>query len=496
MFDTAIDVYKFIFMSEIIVSEAMFVYRFKRRKYFLLRLLAALVFCYLCTFLYLVPVYNAVYSSVMFLVLFAITLPSLKFCFDETWYNIFFCGIAAFTVQHLAYELFNYIGTVSGISEIFKNGIYGEESPEGINGYVIILYGGIYGTVYWIMFLLFGDRITSGDKPVFNGGTMLGLAALIVLVDVVLNMLATYRSYVRPDRVYRAIIFIFNVISCIMALFVQFGLLSRYNLKKELLKVYELRDRERQQYAMSQASIDLINRKCHDIKHQIRSLGKRQFLSEDTVKELEEEISIYDTSVKTGNAALDTILSEKKLYCKMNNISLTCMADGRKLDFINDESIYALFGNILDNAIEAVMKLDEEKRVIGLVVKQEKDILSVTCYNYFDSPIEFKDGLPVTSKGDTDYHGYGMRSIKTITEGYGGYLSINAKDNEFTINILFPLTEQKKNDMKTTVKEQEKRQFYVSRRKFLLFTVPPACILTYVSVGLMIVTNYYVFITG
>lgn len=497
MLNAAIDVYKIIFMAEIMLSEAMFVHRLKRKKHFLIRLIISVAVCFLCSFLYVVRFHNALYSSVMFLVLFAITVVALKFCFSETWYNILFCGIAAYTVQHLAYEFFNYIGTASGMSDIFVSGIYGDASPQEINGYVIILYGGVYGTVYWLMYLFFADRIQSDDNSVLKGGTMLGLSALIIMVDIVLNMIATYHSYVSPDRVYSFLIFIFNVICCLMALFVQFGLLSRYNLEKQLLKVYELRDKERRQYTMSQASINLINQKCHDIKHQIRSLGKRQFLSEDTVKEIEEEISIYDTSVKTGNSALDTILSEKRLYCKLNGINLTCMADGSKFGFIKDESIYSLFGNILDNAIEAVMQLDEEKRVIGLVVKQENEMLSVSCYNYYENNIRFKDGLPVTSKADKDYHGFGIRSIKTIAEGYGGSVSIVAKDNEFTLNIIFPLSDRQKNVAENTIKSKKRKKrkiFYLTRRKALLITIPPICIAAFVSVGLLIVSNYYVII--
>lgn len=488
MFETQLAVYKIVFMAELLVSETLFVFRLKRRSYFAFRAALSAALCMLTAFLFPVPVFNAVYTSVMFLVMFLVTVVALKFCFDESWYDVLFCGIAAYTVQHLSYEIYNYTCTVSGLNELFT-GIYSDGTPTPPNGYMAILYGGVYATVYWLMYLFFGERIKSHEVLTLKGASLLGLAALIILVDIVLNAVATYRSYEEQDLIYNTVIFLYNILCCLLALVTQFGLLSRRNLERELRFVYELRDQEEQQYYISKDSIDLINRKCHDIKHQIRKFGQNESLSEEVIKDMEETISIYDTSVKTGNKALDTILSEKKLFCKLNDIKFTCMADGSKLDFIKDVSIYSLFGNMLDNAIEAVMGLDAEKRIIGLVVRSENDFLSVSCYNYFDKELKFENGMPVTSKNDRDYHGFGLKSIRTIAEGYGGNVSALAEDNIFTLNILLPYRREKA--AAEEKKPREKKSFIISRRKLLLFVVPLVCIVLYVSVGLLIVSNYY-----
>ena len=481
MVETQLEIYRFVFMAELLVSEALFVYKLKRRRLFWLRAILSVMACFL--FAYLVPVlaYNAAYISAMFLVFFAFTLLALKVCFAESWYDIFFCGIAAYTVQHLAYEIYNFIYVVSGLGE--TSGIYSNAHPT-LNGYVVVLYGGVYATVYWLMFLFFGDRIRRNYILTLKGGTLLILAVLIIFVDIVLNAVATYRSYENNDITYTTVIFLYNVLCCLLALVTQFGLLSRRNLAEELRIVSEMRSQEQQQYIMSKESIDLINQKCHDIKHQIRRFGENESLSEEAIKEMEEAISIYDTSVKTGNKALDTILSEKKLYCKLNGIRLTCMADGEKLSFISDASIYSLFGNMLDNAIEAVMKLEPEKRTIGLIVKPNNSFLSISCYNYYEHEIKFDKGMPVTSKGDADYHGFGLKSIRTIVEGYGGSISVLTEDNVFTLNILLPLESPKEKTEEKGGKFQT-----VSRRKLLLIFVPLVCIVLYVSIGLIVVSS-------
>lgn len=78
--------------------------------------------------------------------------------------------------------------------------------------------------------------------------------------------------------------------------------------------------------------------------------------------EIEKSVSLYDANVKTGNTVLDTILTEKSLLCYKKGIILSCVADGENIAFMEDADVYSLFGNALDNAIEAVLKLEEQRK--------------------------------------------------------------------------------------------------------------------------------------
>ena len=165
------------------------------------------------------------------------------------------------------------------------------------------------------------------------------------------------------------------------------------------------------------------------------------------IHDLNESISIYDSRIETGNQLLNVLLTEKCLYCEQNGILLSCMADGSKLSFIKEEDLYCLFGNIIDNALEAVKAIEEkEKRVVNLVIKAKHDLLIVQEENYFNGELAFRDGLPVTSKADKDYHGFGMRSIRMITRKYEGELSTFVSDNIFHLNIVFPLHQDEHTD--------------------------------------------------
>ena len=85
------------------------------------------------------------------------------------------------------------------------------------------------------------------------------------------------------------------------------------------------------------------------------------------IKDLENTISIYDANIETGNKLLNVLFTEKSLYCEQKGIKFTCMIDGQKLNFIEDGDLYCLFGNITDNALEAVTQINEiEKRIINM----------------------------------------------------------------------------------------------------------------------------------
>lgn len=205
-------------------------------------------------------------------------------------------------------------------------------------------------------------------------------------------------------------------------------------LSKEAIK------KAKTQYENQKANIELINIKCHDLKHQISKYARKGGLDEETVSEIKDAINIYDSAVKTDNEVLNIVLTEKSLICNSNGISLSCMVDSSGLSDFSDGDLYALFGNILDNAIEAVLKInDKEKRCIGLHVQTFDGFVSIMTDNYFEGQILFQDGLPLTRKENKREHGLGLKSIRLLTEKYDGEMHINTENNVFRLTLLFPI---------------------------------------------------------
>jgi sensor histidine kinase regulating citrate/malate metabolism len=167
--------------------------------------------------------------------------------------------------------------------------------------------------------------------------------------------------------------------------------------------------------------------------------------------EIEKGMDMYGAQHKTGNTALDTILMTKNLVCAKQNIVFTCVADGALLDFMEVMDICTIFGNALDNAIEAVMKLhDPEKRLIRLALYAQNNFVMIRFENYYESEIKIEEGLPrggkpgllaglpETTKGDTGYHGFGLKSIRHTVEKYHGTITIHTENDWFVLRVLVP----------------------------------------------------------
>ena len=97
-------------------------------------------------------------------------------------------------------------------------------------------------------------------------------------------------------------------------------------------------------------------------------------------------------------------------------------------------------GNALDNAIEATVNVkDEDRRIVGFKIHAVGGLVAINVQNSFDGSVEFgADGLPLTTKEDKNYHGFGLKSMKYIVEKYGGDMFVEAKDGLFKLNILLP----------------------------------------------------------
>ena len=216
-------------------------------------------------------------------------------------------------------------------------------------------------------------------------------------------------------------------------------------MRQELDMLNFLWKKEQEQYLLSKENIALINQKCHDLKHQIRAI--RQLKQEDMeqyLKDMEESIQIYEAIVKTGNEVLDTILTEKSLYCRRHGVTISCVADGTLLDFIQTVDLYAILGNAVDNAVEAVEKFQErEKRQIDILIYKEKKFLVINVVNPIKENLVYgEEGtFPITTKKDKHYHGFGLRSIEHMAKKYGGCVNIHEEDGCFSLTILIPLPE-------------------------------------------------------
>ena len=433
---TQFEFYKsFMFVAELAIAELLYVNKFRRRKLFVLRAAGGIIALFAFAFLFPVASENPFYCSFVFLSVFLASVLVCKLMFAEKWISIIFCTIAGYTTQHLAYELFNIIMSLLGASA--AGNMYGSAAFAGIfeNLYEVAIYAAVYTVTYFVAYLLFASRLKSGEPIRLGAKFFFILSIVLLMIDIFLNAVVVYNP-VSGAELHAMIIGVYNIVCCIISLYLQFEVTLRKKVESTLDTVQQMWHKAKEQYAASKENIEYINMKCHDFKHQMHAL-RGGAVSDTLISDIEKRITIYDSSAQTGNDALDVVLTEKSLACNNNGIRLTIIADGKKLDFMAQEDIYALFGNILDNAIEAVHKLDESRRVISLHVKTIEGILIVRESNYYSGELRFENGLPVTTKTDKRYHGFGLKSIQYICGRYGGDLSIKTDGGVFDMSIMF-----------------------------------------------------------
>ena len=341
-----------------------------------------------------------------------------------------YCATCAYLTQHITYCLHSLLapGMVEGEADTYT-----------------VWYFVIYGLSYWGASRLIARRIATNGGYHTGLGRSLRLTASALAVALVLSAVEQhlYREGVWSQR----LCLIYGACSCFFVLWGQLSQQRQLALQHELDLQQQLWLKHKTQYELSTQNVELINRKCHDLKHQIAALKliSDQSKRDESIRSLEESVMIYDSMLETGNTILDTVLTEKSLICEAKGIELTCIADGASLNFMDAVDIYTIFGNALDNAIESVSALkDPEQRAISVTVFSKADLVILQMENYYSGGICLDGELPQTTKEEElGYHGFGLKSIRYTAEKYGGIMSVQTENQIFLLRVSIPVYQDK-----------------------------------------------------
>ena len=337
----------------------------------------------------------------------------------------------ALLVQNFAHHVFNLIMRISGVPL----------SDQYQSVWYLVLLAALYVVFYAIYFYFFILQLKKKGYDSLPGPVTLvtSLAFLIVLI-----FLGVYIRHIKTDLFdndfFGVFYEIYSVILDSLIIFISFGIFSFTKLKNDNDELELRLSLERKYYKTAKRNMEQINIKCHDLKHQINALKSLEDseIKNQTINDLEKEVMLYENIAKTGNDTIDCVITEKALICNEEGILLTVMADGAQLEFLKHNEIYSILGNLLDNAIEASLKIDDkEKRLISLKIFEKNNVTTISVQNYYDKEIERQlNGLPKTSKKGKG-HGFGSKSIKYIAEKYDGVLSYDYSNNLFSVSIVF-----------------------------------------------------------
>lgn len=211
--------------------------------------------------------------------------------------------------------------------------------------------------------------------------------------------------------------------------------------KRQMLQLRFSAEQQQQQYLLRKTAVDSVRRTYHDLKNILLYLEQSsdQEAVRAHIKGILKDVQPYEQMTATGNETVDILLGEKLALCQQKQISCTITVDGKLLDFVQPVDLCVIFGNAMDNAVEACCALpDPEQRSLSVRCQKRGDFVVLNFRNACPARKLTKGMLPHTTKPDAENHGFGLASIRTAAEKYGGQMSIRAPEGEFVLTLLFP----------------------------------------------------------
>ena len=419
-----------LFALELAVIDTMFCAKLPKRKGFGWKasgcaLLAA-------AYVFLVPQESVPYY-LFHLPIVTISFFYILLCYEVNLREGVFLWIAGYTVQHIS-SLLNSIVTFF-FPRPFEHFAIG----GGISATAYLLILGIDLLVYLAAYYLITRHLGALELRKNATIPVILLGAAVIVFNQIGTVSLTLFGASPTDSPYALTEDVWNLIACLLSLTIQFHIFSISRKDTELEVARKLMADKERQYKMTKSSVEAINRKCHDLKYQLAALSQGEDVTFHVTEALE-LVHSFDSEIRTGNDTLDVIFTEKNFYCKKHDISFVCMIDGEKLNFMDVTDQYVLFGNIIDNAINAVRQIpDHAQRSIYVKIYAEKKLLFIQTENPFVGSLEFSDGLPKTTTGDEFNHGFGMSSIRIVAEKYGGSVNTRAEGGIFYLSVVLPL---------------------------------------------------------
>ena len=217
------------------------------------------------------------------------------------------------------------------------------------------------------------------------------------------------------------------------------GLLTSV-MENDLLLMKE--EMEQQKYKELSAAVEKNRELVHDAKNHylvIREyIRKGDYESLDGyVDGLQQDFARTDTWVYTGNPVLDLILGQKRMTAQSQGFSFKLQASPLSGLPFSDREICSLFGNLLDNAIEACRRVRKRDAEIRVKIEQQNQMLFIEIANSTDGIPERIDRGFRSRKKDPSRHGYGLKSVERIVADHDGVIDYHADERSFTVTVTF-----------------------------------------------------------
>lgn len=303
---------------------------------------------------------------------------------------------------------------------------------------VVLLVNAVFLTIYVLLL----KKAKKSDDAIFSDNKKQNIVFSIIFVLMFLVSLGFQFFFNLTTEVsFQVMIMVSDAFVCLFSIFVVILLVNVVTTKKTNDYLTYFYEKEKEQYQIFKGTVDYINIKFHDLKHQMDVLYQKGEINENSYKNIKDDLNRYSAFINTGNEEIDIILTDFSMKCLSDNISFSAIADGKLLTGFDEMEVYNLLLNIFTNAYNYVVKIKEtENRYINFYIKNVHNFILIKEINYFSDELKLdENGLPKTSHRDKKNHGFGMKSMKAFVEKYQGQINVDIDSNEFVLTILIPL---------------------------------------------------------
>lgn len=303
---------------------------------------------------------------------------------------------------------------------------------------------------FTLIISILGVKQISKKTDITNTAKLLSTKTKVVLLIFIVFLfcffteLNDYLSYQSKDIIIAYSFFLYlTVIGCGLLIIMLIKNVRKKSYYENLSNIMDVRLTEQvKHYEQVEKTDNELRKFRHNYKNM--KIGLMSLLDNNDIvdakkymADCDELLDIDYTLYQTGNSIINAILSDKAMKVKDKGITIkfTGLIPQTK---ISNTDLCIIFGNILDNAIEAVEKVDDNiAKEINIDVYKKKDYLFITVTNPTKTEVAIKDNKVVTSKDDKSNHGFGLSSIEETLKKYDGHLDLDCDNNKFTTSFDF-----------------------------------------------------------
>ncbi|MCR5396813.1 MAG: ATP-binding protein [Lachnospiraceae bacterium] len=420
------------YFVEIILAELLFLHQCEKRSHFLLTFGCSTFAGAVISLLLGIPwgMNSTLIKFVLLLFVILMSVVVMRISFLGGPQFIISSSIAGVATQHIAYKTRNLLEVL-----LFHK----SDSVRLVE--FLIMEVAVIIVVFALVYILFAKNYKSASTD-FRSNI---ISIVIVLTCIGVNRLVA--DHPLDNYYYETATDIYAIICCFFSLAAQFYIYKWYKEQTDAIIIKNLLAASEKQYEQWKSMEEFTSIKIHDLKHlldRIERLSGEENISIPNLDSIRKTIDGFKPNVKTGNEVIDILLRNMVVLCLQQDIRFNVVSFTDMLGNFDSMSLYFLIANAIDNAREAVEKVEEkDKRIIDISIKQFGSSVVIHLWNYFDGTVKFKDNLPVSLKAQ-EGHGYGLKSIKTIVDTFEGAMSTEVDGDCFHLNIILPIHNVKK----------------------------------------------------